>query len=123
MAVKIRKHTDAKKQIRYKRKKRIRSNILGTAERPRLAVFKSNSHLYVQVIDDNTGNTIVSASTLEKGSKASSNLAGAKAVGALIAKKALEKKIDKVVFDRSGYLYHGKIKVLADSARESGLKF
>lgn len=125
MATKIRKHTDAKKIIRFKRKKRIRSNVIGTAEKPRFAVFKSNSHMYAQLIDDDKGATLVSASTLEKEikGKSKSNLEGAKAIGQLVAKRAIEKKIDRVVFDRSGYLYHGKIKALADAAREAGLKF
>lgn len=125
MATKIRKHTDNKKIVRFKRKKRIRSKVNGTATQPRLAVFKSNSHLYAQLIDDETGKTLASASTLEKEQKgkARSNLTGAKAVGQLIAKRALDKKIDHVVFDRAGYIYHGKIKALADAAREAGLKF
>jgi len=125
MATKIRKHTDAKKTIRFKRKRRIRSNLAGTATQPRFAVFKSNSHLYVQLIDDETGKTLVAASTQEKEQRSSvrGNITGAKALGELLAKRAKEKKIDHVVFDRSGYLYHGKIKVLADAAREAGLKF
>ena len=125
MATKIRKHTDSKKLIRFKRKKRIRSRVSGSAEQPRLAVFKSNTHMYAQLIDDNKGITLVSASTLEKeqGEKLTSNLNGAKAVGKLLAERALKKKIERVVFDRSGYIYHGKIKVLADAAREACLKF
>lgn len=125
MATKVRKHTDAKKVIRFKRKKRIRSNVGGTAEKPRFAVFRSNTHLYAQLIDDERGTTLVSASTLEKDQKGKlrNNLSGAKTVGEMIAKRAIEKKIDRVVFDRSGYLYHGKIKALADAAREAGLKF
>ena len=125
MATKIRKHTDAKKQVRFKRKLRIRANVIGTAEKPRMAVFRSNAHLYVQLVDDEKGSTLVSASTNEKTNRESmsSNLISAKTIGKLIAERALEKKIERVVFDRSGYLYHGKIKVLADSAREAGLKF
>ncbi len=126
MAIKIRKHTDAKKAIRYKRKKRIRANVVGNAEKPRLAVFKSNKHIFVQLINDDTGSTIVSASTAEESNrkeKLSANLKSAKKIGALIAERAKQKKIENIVFDRSGYLYHGKIKVLADAAREAGLKF
>lgn len=125
MATKIRKHTDTKKVIRFKRKKRIRSKVNGSARQPRLAVFKSNSHMYAQLVDDNKGVTLVAASTLEKAQsgKLSSNLEGAKTVGRLLAERALQKKIDHVVFDRSGYIYHGKIKALADAAREAGLKF
>src|SRR6185369_10180939 len=121
MATKIRKHTDSKKVIRFKRKKRIRSRVDGTAQKPRFAVFKSNSHLYAQLIDDEQGKTLLSASTLENGKKGGmrSNLAGAKSVGQLIATRAKEKKIECVVFDRAGYLYHGKIKALADAAREA----
>lgn len=105
-------------------RERIRRKVTGTGERPRLAVFKSLKHIYVQVIDDANGNTIVSASTREKdaGSKGS-NTAAAKAVGVLIAKKAKDKGITRVVFDRGGYLYHGNIKALADAARENGLEF
>lgn len=125
MATKVRKHTAQKKVVRYKRKKRIRSNLFGSAQQPRLAVYRSNTHLYVQLVDDDKGLTLVSASTLEKDQKGKlkNNLTGAKALGELIAKRALEKKIDHVVFDRAGYIYHGKIKALADAAREAGLKF
>ncbi|MDP9360472.1 MAG: 50S ribosomal protein L18 [Acidobacteriota bacterium] len=105
-------------------RERIRSKVSGTNQRPRLAVFKSLKHIYVQVIDDASGRTIVSASTREKdaGTKGA-NTAAAKAVGALIAKKAKDKGITRVVFDRGGYLYHGNIKALADAARENGLEF
>lgn len=125
MATKIRKHTSEKKIIRFKRKKRIRSTLDGSNDKPRLAVFKSNTNIYVQLIDDTTGKTILSASSLEKGSKGKSkcNMATAKSIGQLIAQRAKEKKIDKVVFDRAGYLYHGKIKALAEAAREAGLVF
>jgi len=125
MATKIRKHTDAKKVVRFKRKKRIRSTLAGSAQKPRLAVFKSNAHLYIQLIDDEAGRTLVSASTLETDTKGKvrCNLEGAKAIGSLIARRAAEKKISEVVFDRAGYIYHGKIKALADAAREAGLKF
>jgi large subunit ribosomal protein L18 len=111
-------------EARGRIKARIRRKVTGTQERPRLAVFRSLKSIYAQVIDDATGNTIVSASSLEKdaGTKGS-NAAAAKAVGALIAKKAKDKGITRVVFDRGGYLYHGNIKALADAARENGLEF
>jgi large subunit ribosomal protein L18 len=103
---------------------RIRRKVTGTPERPRLAVFKSLKHIYAQVIDDATGQTLFSASSREKDSSAKgANAAAAKAVGALIAKKAKDKGITRVVFDRGGYLYHGNIKALADAARENGLEF
>ena len=125
MATKIRKHTDFKKVIRFKRKKRIRSRVNGSMDKPRLCIFKSNAHLYVQLIDDETGKTLASASTHEKGKKGQlkNNLTGAKTVGALIAERAKQNKIENVVFDRAGYIYHGKVKALADAAREAGLKF
>ena len=105
-------------------KERIRSKVHGTTERPRLAVFRSLKHMYAQVIDDASGKTIVSASSLEKDAGAKgANAAAAKALGALIAKKAKDKGIKRVVFDRGGYLYHGNIKALADAARENGLEF
>ena len=98
--------------------------ISGTAERPRLCVYRSNTNLYVQVIDDVAGNTLVSASTLDKDVKTKrANKEAAKELGTLIAKKALDKKIDTVVFDRGGYIYHGVVKELAEAAREGGLKF
>ncbi|HXH40918.1 MAG TPA: 50S ribosomal protein L18 [Thermoanaerobaculia bacterium] len=111
-------------QSRGRIRERIRRKVNGTGERPRLAVFKSLKHVYAQLIDDASGNTIASASTREKdaGSKGA-NAAAAKAVGALIAKKAKDKGITRVVFDRGGYLYHGNIKALADAARENGLEF
>ncbi|MBI3544261.1 MAG: 50S ribosomal protein L18 [Deltaproteobacteria bacterium] len=125
MAIKIRKHTDQKKIIRFKRKKRIRSVLSGTAEKPRMAVFKSNANMSVQLIDDEKGTTLLSASTLEKDQrgKVKNTIDGAKALGKLLADRAKQKKIETVVFDRAGYLYHGKIKALADAAREAGLKF
>jgi len=105
-------------------RERIRRKVSGTTERPRLAVFKSLKHIYAQVIDDATGKTIVSASSGEKDSSSKgANAAAAKAVGALIAKKAKDKGITRVVFDRGGYLYHGNVKALADAARENGLEF
>ena len=125
MATKIRKGTSQKQVVRFKRKRRIRARVEGTTERPRLSVFRSNKHLYVQLIDDAKGKTLVAACSLEEElrDKAGSTVEGAKALGGVIAKRAIAKNISKVVFDRSGYLYHGKIKALADSARESGLKF
>jgi large subunit ribosomal protein L18 len=123
MATKIRKSTSEKKQVRFKRKRRIRSRLSGSAEAPRLCVFRSNKHLYVQLIDDEKQHTLVSASSMEKGSTIACTREGAKIMGALIAKRALEKGVSRVVFDRGGYLYHGRVKALADSARESGLKF
>ncbi|MCD8089968.1 MAG: 50S ribosomal protein L18 [Clostridiales bacterium] len=116
-----------RKVARAKRHYRIRNKISGTAAAPRLAVFRSNMHIYAQVIDDTAGNTIVAASTMEKDIKSSlsktNDVEAAKAVGTAVAKKALEKGIDTVVFDRGGFVYHGKIKALADAAREAGLKF
>jgi large subunit ribosomal protein L18 len=125
MSTVIRKHTAEKKVIRFKRKKRIRSKIFGTREKPRFAVFKSNAHLYAQLIDDETGNTLLSVSTLEGSNRATlkNNRDGAKSLGLLLAQRAKEKKLNEVVFDRSGYIYHGKIKSIADAAREGGLKF
>jgi large subunit ribosomal protein L18 len=109
---------------RQRIRQRIRSKVTGTSERPRLAVFKSLKHIYVQLIDDASGKTIVSASTRDKESSVKgANQAAAKAVGALIAKKAKDKGVKRVVFDRGGYLYHGNIKALADAARENGLEF
>lgn len=125
MATKIRRRTNSKQVVRFKRKRRIRARIEGTSERPRLAVFRSNQHLYVQLVDDLKGHTLVSASTLESDlkDKLSGNVEGAKTIGNLIAKRALAKNIAEVVFDRSGYIYHGKLKAVADAAREGGLKF
>jgi large subunit ribosomal protein L18 len=125
MATKIRRVTNAKQVVRFKRKRRIRARLEGTIERPRLSVFRSNLHLYVQLVDDVKGHTLVSGSTLEEDLKASAGgtVEGAKTLGSLVAKRALAKNIAQVVFDRSGYLYHGQIKALADAAREGGLKF
>ena len=110
-----------------KRHARVRGKISGTAERPRLSVFRSENHIYAQVIDDVAGNTLVSASTVEKAVRAelekTNDMAAASYVGTLIAKRALEAGITEVVFDRGGFLYHGKVKALADAAREAGLKF
>lgn len=109
---------------RTRRHIRVRRKISGTAERPRLCIYRSNTNLYVQVIDDVAAKTLVSASTLDKEVKTKhANKVAAKEIGQLIAKRALEKNIDTVVFDRGGYIYHGVVKELADSAREAGLKF
>ena len=125
MATKVRRYTSSKVQIRFKRKKRIRANLEGTAERPRLAIFRSNQHFYAQLIDDVKGITLAAASTQEKDlrDKLGGTIEGAKTVGNLIAKRAMAKNISSVVFDRSGYLYHGRVQALADAAREAGLKF
>ena len=105
--------------------KRIRAKVSGTAERPRLAVYRSLAHIYAQVIDDRAGVTLVSASSHEKDGKVKNggNVAGAKEIGKLVAERAKEKGIKAVVFDRGGYLYHGRMKALADGAREAGLEF
>jgi len=114
---------------RRKRHYKMRRNLSGTAARPRLSVFKSNKYIYAQIIDDVAGHTIVSASTMDvalvKNGKleSTSNVEAAKVVGTEVAKKALDKGIDTIVFDRSGYIYHGKVQALADAAREAGLKF
>lgn len=118
---------EASSTIREKKHRRLRNHLAGTAERPRLAVFRSNNHIYAQIIDDTVGNTIVAASTLEKEVKAdvekTNDTAAASAVGMRVAKKALDKGITTVVFDRGGYIYQGKVQALADAAREAGLKF
>jgi large subunit ribosomal protein L18 len=114
----------AKDDVRLRIHKRIRRRLSGSEERPRLAVFRSLKHIYVQVIDDRKGRTLVAASSNEKSAAiAGGNVSGAKAVGKLVAERAKEKGISKVVFDRGGYLYHGRIKALADAAREAGLEF
>ncbi len=113
-----------KKKIRSRIHRRIRRKLRGTAERPRLAVFRSVAHIYAQVIDDTAGATLVSASSVDKGGKTNGgNVAAAKAIGKLVAVKAKEKGIGKVVFDRGGYIYHGRVKALADAARAAGLEF
>ncbi|MCI8760875.1 MAG: 50S ribosomal protein L18 [Clostridia bacterium] len=117
------KKTDRKME-RTRRHIRVRRKISGTQDRPRLCIYRSNSNLYVQIIDDVAGNTLVSASTLDKEIKTKhANKEAAKELGTLIAKKALDKKIETVVFDRGGYIYHGVVKELAEAAREGGLKF
>ena len=113
-----------KNKARQKRHLRVRNHISGTAERPRLNVFRSLSNIYAQVIDDVNGVTLVSASSNDKDFNAyGGNIEAAKAVGAAVAKRALEKGITEVVFDRGGYVYHGRVAALADAAREAGLKF
>ncbi|MBI2058651.1 MAG: 50S ribosomal protein L18 [Nitrospirae bacterium] len=116
-----------KKDKRARRKRRIRKNVSGTLERPRLTVYRSHKHIYGQIVDDLTSKTLVAASSLVqelKGkAKHGGNVDAAKKVGALLAKRALEKGVKQVVFDRNGYLYHGRVKALADAAREAGLKF
>ncbi|MCW2277800.1 50S ribosomal protein L18 [Heliophilum fasciatum] len=114
-------------QLRSKKHLRVRKRVNGTNERPRLCVYRSLNHIYAQVINDITGQTLVAASSLEAAFKeaelSGGNLEGAKKVGELVAKKALEKGIDKVVFDRGGYVYHGRIEAVATGAREAGLQF
>ena len=113
-----------RKATRQRRHLRVRTKISGTAECPRLCVYRSNTNLYAQIIDDVAGNTIVSCSTLDKDVKTKhTNKEAAKEVGTLIAKKAIEKNIKTVVFDRGGYIYHGVVKELAEAAREAGLEF
>ena len=113
--------------VRVKKHMKLRNRISGTAEQPRLAVFRSNNHMYAQIIDDTVGNTLVSASTLQKDVKAeldkTNDVAAAAYLGTVIAKKALEAGITTVVFDRGGFIYQGKIKALAEAAREAGLQF
>lgn len=114
-------------EVRVKKHNRLRNRFAGTADRPRLAVFRSNNHMYAQIIDDSVGNTLVAASTLEKDVKAqidkTNNVAAAAKLGEVIAKKALDKGITDVVFDRGGFIYQGKIQALAEAAREAGLNF
>jgi large subunit ribosomal protein L18 len=114
---------DSKNIIRLRVHKRIRSRVSGTGERPRLAVFRSVKHIYAQVIDDTKGHTMVAASSSEKDLKNGGNVAGAKEIGKLVAERAKDKGIKAVVFDRGGYQYHGRVKALAEAAREAGLEF
>jgi large subunit ribosomal protein L18 len=114
----------SKNQVRLRIHTRIRSRVRGSGERPRLAVFRSLNHIYAQVIDDHRGHTLAAASSAEKTAGGNGgNVAGAKQVGKLVAERAKEKGISKVVFDRGGYLYHGRIKALAEAARQAGLEF
>ena len=116
-----------RKQIRLKKHKRVRKNMFGTAERPRLAIFRSRNHIYAQVINDDLGVTLAAASSLDSEFKAAGvaggNIEGASKVGELVAKRAVEKGVSTVVFDRGGNLYHGRISALAEAAREAGLNF
>lgn len=118
---------ESRSKVRAKKHMKIRNRFSGTAERPRLAVFRSNNHMYAQIIDDTVGNTLVAASTLDKDVKAelekTNDVAAAAKLGTVIAKKALEKGITTVVYDRGGFVYQGKIKALAEAAREAGLEF
>lgn len=113
----------SRNDLRKKRKIRIRKKIFGTSQRPRLVVFRSNKHIYAQVIDDSRGHTIAAYSSLKLGGDVKLNKETARKVGMEIAKIALEKGVQKVVFDRNGYIYHGRVKALADGAREGGLNF
>ena len=114
-------------EVRQKKHRRMRNHISGTAERPRLSVFRSNSHMYAQIIDDTAGNTLVSAATLQKDVKSelekTNDMKAAEYLGTVIGKKAAEAGITEVVFDRGGFIYKGKIQAFADAAREAGLKF
>ncbi len=118
---------ESRSKVRLNKHRKIRNRFSGTAERPRLAVFRSNNHMYAQIIDDTVGNTLVSASTLQKDVKAelekTNNVDAAAHLGTVIAKKALDKGIKTVVFDRGGFIYQGKVKALAEAAREAGLEF
>ncbi len=118
---------ESRQKVRVKKHKRMRNHLSGTAQKPRLAVFRSNNHMYAQIIDDTVGNTLVAASTLEKEVKAelekTNNVDAAAYLGTVIAKRAIEKGINTVVFDRGGFIYQGKIAALADAAREAGLEF
>ena len=114
-------------EVRLRIHKRIRKALSGTESRPRLCVFRSNSHIYAQIVDDSKGSTLASASTLDAEAKGAvkngGNIAAAKAVGTMVAKRAIDKGVQAVVFDRGGYIYHGRVKALAEAAREAGLKF
>ena len=118
---------ESRTKVRLNKHRRIRNRFSGTAERPRLSVFRSNNHMYAQIIDDTVGNTLVSASTLQKEVKANlektNDVNAAAYLGKVIEERALEKGIKDVVFDRGGFIYHGKIQALADAAREAGLNF
>ena len=117
----------SRQEVRLNKHRKLRNRFSGTAERPRLAVFRSNNHMYAQIIDDTVGNTLVAASTVEKDVKAelekTNNVDAAAYLGTVIAKRALEKGIKEVVFDRGGFIYQGKIAALAEAAREAGLEF
>jgi large subunit ribosomal protein L18 len=116
--------TDSRQEIRRRIHKRIRKRVAGTPDRPRLAVFRSANHIYAQVIDDQQGRTLVAAASTEKDLRGKGgNVEGAKTIGSTVAQRAKEKGISKVVFDRGGYMYHGRVKALADAARAAGLEF
>ena len=118
---------ESRAKVRLNKHRRMRNRFAGTAERPRLAVFRSNNHMYAQIIDDSVGHTLVSASTLQKEVKAelekTNDVAAAAYLGKVVAERALEKGIKEVVFDRGGFIYQGKVKALAEAAREAGLEF
>ena len=118
---------ESRSEVRIKKHMRVRNHLAGTADRPRLAVFRSNNHMYAQIIDDVAGNTIVSASTtqadVKEGLTKTNNVEAAAKLGSVIAKKALDNGIKTVVFDRGGFIYQGKVQALADAAREAGLEF
>ena len=118
---------ESRSEVRIKKHMRVRNHLAGTADRPRLAVFRSNNHMYAQIIDDSVGNTIVAASTVEKSIKEAleqtDNVDAAAYVGKVVAERALEKGIKTVVFERGGFIYQGKVQALADAAREAGLEF
>ena len=118
---------ESRSEVRIKKHMRVRNHLAGTADRPRLAVLRSNNHMYAQIIDDSVGNTIVAASTVEKSIKEAleqtDNVDAAAYVGKVVAERALEKGIKTVVFDRGGFIYQGKVQALADAAREAGLEF
>ena len=118
---------ESRSEVRIKKHMRVRNHLAGTADRPRLAVFRSNNHMYAQIIDDSVGNTIVASSTVEKSIKEAleqtDNVDAAAYVGKVVAERALEKGIKTVVFDRGGFIYQGKVQALADAAREAGLEF
>ena len=117
----------SRSEVRVNKHRKLRNRFSGTAERPRLAVFRSNNHMYAQIIDDTVGNTLVAASTVEKAVSAelekTNNVDAAAYLGTVIAKRAIEKGINTVVFDRGGFIFQGKVKALADAAREAGLEF
>ena len=121
-------HTNKRKVARIKRQKRIRKNVVGTTQRPRLCVFRSARHIYAQVIDDTNGQTVATASSMEKdirdlGADSGDKKAVANRIGKLVAERALAKGINQIVFDRNGFLYHGRIQAVSEGAREGGLKF
>jgi large subunit ribosomal protein L18 len=123
MRITTSKHTATRRVAREKKKLKIRKRVTGSAERPRLCIFRSAKHVYAQVIDDATGVTLVSASTLDTDGVKGANKDACAAIGKEVAKRAVGKNIKQVVFDRNGYLYHGRVQALADAAREGGLEF